>query len=123
MDLNPSVDPRSLSVGEDIRLEAQADAGSGSAGSEAPFGNPGSYRVEQGDTLFSIAQALSVSLFELINANNDVNPCALAVGELLDVPGRDRPGASVWIAPNSGTVRDEVTLKARNLRPGGRATG
>lgn len=57
-------------------------------------------------------------MFELINANDEVNPFALAVGELLDVPGRDRPGASVWIAPNSGTMRDEVTLKARNLRPG-----
>ena len=121
MDLNPSVNPRNLPVGADIRLEARADAGAGagtSGGTDGgTAGDTGSYRVQQGDTLYSIAQALGVSLFELMNENEDVNPFALAVGELLDLPADDRPGASVSIDPNSGTTAESVALSARNLRP------
>lgn len=122
MDLNPSIDPRSISVGTEVRLEARSDgtddAANRPAGDGSTAGGPEQgYRVEQGDTLFSIAQALGVSLFELINANEDVNPFSLAVGELLDVPEADRPGASVSIDPKRGTTDETIALSAQNLRP------
>ena len=112
MDLNPSLgDPRDITVGTELRLEAMAG---GDAGTGAPTAE--GYRVEPGDTLFSIATALGVSLIELINENPGVDPLALAVGEVLDVPG-DGPGAAISIAPRSGPPGSEVTVEARNLRP------
>ena len=115
MDLNPSLgDPRDIAVGTGLRLQAAA---SGSGGEADPAGRTGEgYRVQEGDTLFSIAQAAGVSLFELMNANESADPFDLAVGELLEVPG-DEPGASVSLAPRSGPPASDVTLEARNLRP------
>lgn len=116
MDLNPSLgDPRDIAVGTELRLEAGDDAAPASDGGAAPAPD-GGYRVRQGDTLYSIARALGVGLVELIGENPDVEPFALAVGELLDVPG-DGPGAAVSIEPRSGPPGTEVTVRARNLRP------
>lgn len=125
IDLNPSVDPRSLSVGADIRLEERASAGIGTGTGTGTTGGVSTsaradartYRVEQGDTLFSIAQALGVSLFELMNENEELDPFRLAVGELLELPVGDQPGASVSIDPNRGTTAETVALSAHNLRP------
>ncbi|WP_169795923.1 DUF5818 domain-containing protein [Pseudoponticoccus marisrubri] len=112
MALNPDLDsPRDIAIGTRLQL-----VGDGAAERPAPR-DTRTYRVEEGDTLFAIAQALGVSLFELINENEDVNPFALAVGEMLDVPG-DRPGASVSVSPNAGAPDTQVTVRARNLRPG-----
>ena len=111
LDLNPSIgNPRDIEVGTNLRLVAR------SGGSDPAPQQGDRYRVEAGDTLNTIAQAFGVSLFELINENEDVEPYALAIGELLDIPG-EQPSASVSVTPKQGTEDTEVTVRAANLRP------
>lgn len=53
----------------------------------------GTYRVEPGDTLFSIAQAAGISLAALMDANRGIDPYALAIGQALNLPGFGQPPA------------------------------
>jgi len=112
MDLNPGLgDPRDIEVGTRLALTAGDD------GTRRQRDPGRGYRVESGDTMYSIAQRFGVSLFELLAANEDVQPWALAVGELLDIPG-DGPAAGVSVSPSSGPAGSRVTVQAGNLRPG-----
>ncbi|ANK79670.1 MAG: hypothetical protein TEF_01825 [Rhizobiales bacterium NRL2] len=134
MELNPAIDPRALSIGQSVRLKAEGHV-HGQAGRDEDGGgddrqasdggnlNPdpapgarGSYRVETGDTAYGIAQRLGISLMELLNANEGVNPLALAVGEVLEVPTGDR-SAGFSIEPHSGPAGADVAVRAHNLRP------
>lgn len=117
-DLNPDTDPRDLRVGDELRLSARARDTDGNA--PAPETRPeqtaDSYTVQDGDTAWSISQALGISVLELMNQNPDLRPYSMAVGEVLDVPTGDRT-AGMQISPASGPAGTEVTLSARNLRP------
>ncbi|MWD29939.1 LysM peptidoglycan-binding domain-containing protein [Aquicoccus sp. SCR17] len=112
MQLNPSLgNPRDIEVGTRLSLVA------GEGDQAAPAPQPRSeYRVREGDTFYSIAQTLGVSLLELIQENDEVNPFSMAVGDILDVPGA-APGASVSISPRYGPPDARVTVEAANLRP------
>ncbi len=44
------------------------------------------YRIRENQTLYSIAQEFGVPLEELLNANPDVNPIALQVGDTVNIP-------------------------------------
>lgn len=111
MDLNPALgDPRDISVGTRLQLV------SGRSDDRATRDRGERYRVQSGDTLADVADRFGVSLIELIGENENVNPFALAVGELLDIPG-DGPGASIRLSDASGPPESLVTLTARNLRP------
>ena len=44
------------------------------------------YEVKENQTLYSIAQEFSVPLEELIDANPNINPIALRVGEIVNIP-------------------------------------
>lgn len=115
IDLNPDLgDPRNIEVGTELRLQARGAGGTEPDRERRQGGD--TYRVEQGDTLYSIAQALGVSVIELMNANQDVDPFELFVGNVLDVPG-DGAGAMVRVAPQSGPPGSIVTVRADNLRP------
>ncbi|WP_164516281.1 LysM peptidoglycan-binding domain-containing protein [Minwuia thermotolerans] len=134
MELNPAIDPRALSIGQSVRLKAEGhvhsqagrDEDGGDDGRQAPDGdnlNPapapdarGSYRVESGDTAYGIARRLGISLMELLNANEDINPLALAAGEVLEVPTGDR-SAGFSIEPHRGPAGADVAVRAHNLRP------
>jgi LysM repeat protein len=124
-DLNPQVDTRSLQVGARLRLEGEESAGGDSPPEDAAPGDDdrategdvdGRYTVREGDTPYSIAQALGISVIELLNQNPDLRPYSMAVGEILDLP-TDDPGAAFSISPASGTAGSEVTIRAANLRP------
>ena len=80
MDLNPGLDPRDLPVGEAITLAA-SDMNTG--GSNTPTSARETYEVREGDTAFSIAQALGISVVELLDENPDLDPLAMAVGDAL----------------------------------------
>lgn len=54
----------------------------------------GSYVVEQGDTLYSIARSLGVQLQALQGANGITDPSRVRAGQVLAVPG-DAPAAQV----------------------------
>lgn len=75
-----------------LRLEPAAssqtaDAGEGAPGGNSPFAK---YRVRRGETLFSIARLLSVSVGDLIawNGMNPGNPAIFSGQTLLYKPGR-----------------------------------
>ncbi|MEQ9676202.1 MAG: LysM peptidoglycan-binding domain-containing protein [Roseovarius indicus] len=118
MELNPNVNARDLSVGQSIRL-ARGTRADGETGTDYRNGTrrgSETYRVGRGETLYSIAQAVGVSVIELLNANGSIDPTDLAVGDVIDVP-TDTPSAAVRITPESGPPETQVTLRARNLRP------
>lgn len=112
MDLNPGLNPRDLSVGTRLQLVAGSTGGC----TTQPRDPGDRYRVQSGDTMADVAARFGVSLFELLNSNEEVDPFSLAVGELLDIPG-DGPSAAVSISPQSGPPGSRVTVSARNLRP------
>ncbi len=111
MSLNPGLDARDLSVGEVLTLSGPASE------SETVETGPDRYEVQPGDTAFSIAQALGISVIELLNENPDLDPLAMAVGEALNLPNANEPSASVRVRPLSGPPGTEVQVNARGLRP------
>jgi LysM repeat protein len=110
MDLNPNLDVDAIPVGATIDLAARAGGGTDRAAGE------GSYRVEQGDTAFSIAATLGLTLQELMAENPDLDPLSMAIGEVLDLPEGDR-SATVNLNTTSGPPGSEVVVMARGLRP------
>lgn len=68
------------------------------------------YRVERGDTVWSIAQRLGLDSDQLISLNQDVdNPDELSVGETLLVPAESLPLASV------GSRADEAEQSSESV--------
>lgn len=118
MELNPNIDARDLSVGQTVRLTrgTRTDGQTGTDYRNGTRRGAETYRVGQGDTLYSIAGAVGVSVIELLNANGIVDPADLRVGDVIDLPS-DAPSAAVRITPESGPPDTRVTLRARNLRP------
>lgn len=117
-ELNNIGNPRDIEVGTVLRLEAQSGGNGGTEDDdhEGAAGD-GTYRVEQGDTAYSIAQTFGVSLMSLLAQNEDLDPLQMAVGEVLDIPGEDR-NAAFNIEPLAGPPGEDVTVRARGLPPG-----
>lgn len=74
--------------------------------SEAPTLGPGTYIVEPGDTIESIALRFGVAVESIIALNNLANPDALEIGQTLviPVPDSERPGPNFKIIPDSELV-------------------
>ncbi|MEX3314230.1 LysM domain-containing protein [Sulfitobacter sp. PS-8MA] len=118
MDLNPQIgDVRDIEVGTRIALEGSASGGTSDDTTRSTANAQGTYRVEQGDTPYAIASALGISLFELLNENEDLDPLRMAVGDVLEVPQQNERQGSIRVTPTEAEVGSEVTLIARNLRP------
>ena len=119
MALNPDLDPRALDVGQVIALESRAPDRDGPdrAAPDEPRTASEGYRVRRGDTPYSIAERLGLSLFELLAANTDMDTDALPVGEVLNIPDSRQPQGAISVTPNEGGPRTEVTIEAYNLRP------
>ncbi|MEQ8255644.1 MAG: LysM peptidoglycan-binding domain-containing protein [Roseovarius confluentis] len=114
MDINPGLDPRDLPVGESITLAA-SDTNTGGSNMPAPARE--TYEIREGDTAFSIAQTLGISVVELLNENPDLDPLTMAVGDALDLPDASEPSASVRVQPLAGPPGSDVRVTASNLRP------
>lgn len=79
--INPGVDPDRLQIGQQICLPPSPGGG--------PFPCYGGtiYRIQPGDTLYSIARRFSLSLQQLLSANPDVtNPNAVQIGQPICIP-------------------------------------
>jgi len=63
----------------------------GGAGPARPAG--GTYTVQEGDTLYDIAQRLGVSVDDLMAANEITDPASLSIGQKLVIPGQEAGGA------------------------------
>ncbi len=78
--INPGVDPENLRVGQQICLPPSPGAG--------PFPCFGGsiYRIQPGDTLYSIARRFGVTLEALLSANPGIDPENLIIGDPLCIP-------------------------------------
>lgn len=57
---------------------------------ELRCGNGIGYYVKAGDTLYNIANRYNISLYELLNANRNINPYNMQIGDLVCIPIPDR---------------------------------
>jgi LysM repeat protein len=64
-------------------------------GGPGPVGpGSGTYTVQDGDTLYDIAQHFGVSVEDLMEANDITDPASLAVGQKLVIPGQEPEGTA-----------------------------
>ncbi len=104
LNLNPTLNPDLLLVGQEIKIPGEAPA---------DYGGARIYVVRAGDTLFRIAQQLNVDAEEILALNPTLNPNLLRVGQELRVPGGTSAASG---AARTYTVRSGDTLSgiARN---------
>lgn len=77
-----------------------------------PTATPQLYIVKKGDTMGSIALELGYDMGDLVNANPDVSPSAMSVGQEIIIPAKEADeGKSVEMAPLN------VTLKSPSCYP------
>lgn len=96
---NGLTDPNQIVEGRVLRLTAPAEPAS------PPPATGGTYVVQAGDTLSSIALRFGTSTDRLSAANHLSDPDQLAVGQTLAIPGSGRPQA-----PRTYTVQPGDTL-------------
>ncbi len=92
------------------RAEAVAEAG----GSAAPVAPNGEYRVQRGDTLFSIAQRFSMTVEQLRSVNNLGRKSVIKPGDRLRVVTPERPET----ATSSPAERSSSSVIRYRVRPG-----
>ncbi len=96
--------PFRLDAGQRLKVPGTASGLRGSVSSEAT----GSYKVQRGDTLATIAKAQGVSIENLAAANDLRSPYRLTAGQTLKVPGGAEPARSTS-TPSRSTERDVST--------------
>lgn len=83
--------------------DAPPEAGDTDTPTEEAPAEEGTYTVQAGDTLFSIAQSFGLTVDDLVAANGIVNPDILEVGQVLVIPV---PGAGDDGAADAGDAGD-----------------
>ena len=76
----------------------------------------GSYTVQSGDTLFTIAQRFGVPLETLVTLNQIADPSVISVGQVLLIPGA--PAATPLVATAQVQARPGDTLQTLAMRYG-----
>ena len=71
------------------------------------------YTVRRGDSFYLIAHRLGVPLKDLLEANSDINPARLMVGDVLCIPGAaaETPDTNIT-APTTPDASDTTTNDA-----------
>lgn len=78
VEANPSIDPDKLAVGQTICIPL--------ATPPVTCQGQATHTIEEGDTLYQIAQMHNVTVGQLLNANPGINPRALLVGQVICIP-------------------------------------
>ncbi len=111
--MNGLANPDALFVGQELRVPAPpASTQPVSAPVSQPAGDTqpaptttGTYTVQRGDSLSTIAARFNINYFELASINGIVNPDVLSVGMVLQVPGAPPPPPPPEPAPqDSGSA-------------------
>ncbi|MFY0990312.1 LysM peptidoglycan-binding domain-containing protein [Halomonas sp. C05BenzN] len=107
---NPGVDPRRLAVGQRLLMPTHQE--------RAPSGGPYRYQVRPGDTYAGIARRFNTRASRIQAANPGVEPTALRIGQILQVP---LTGGSSVARNSAGTggasSRDAAANPARASLP------
>ncbi|WP_416140715.1 LysM peptidoglycan-binding domain-containing protein [Halomonas sp. HK25] len=110
---NPDADSRRLAVGQRLLMPTQQE--------RAPSGGPYRYQVRPGDTYSSIARRFGTRSSRIQAANPGVEPTALRVGQVLQVPfagGTATAGRSTSAGASSGSASASPTPRASLPDPG-----
>ena len=70
------------------------------------------YTVRRGDSFYLIAHRLGVPLKDLLEANSDINPARLMVGDVLCIPGAAETPDTNITAPTTPDASDTTTNDA-----------
>jgi len=98
--LNQIQNPDVIIAGKSLQLEGSAAVGQAAAAVPASSSS-GRYTVKNGDTLWDISVAKSISVNELIKLNNLDNADQLSVGQELHLPARSAPTPKPTAAPKA----------------------
>ena len=121
--INGIANPDLLHVGQVLQVPVPAGTAAPSAGgTAAPTTQPttGTYTVQGGDSLSSIAAQFSINYFELARLNGIANPDVLRVGQVLQVPGAPPP-AVVPETPAASGPAPVSTANTGGFELGGQA--
>ncbi|RKD30536.1 LysM peptidoglycan-binding domain-containing protein [Thermohalobacter berrensis] len=81
IEANPGIDPNRLSVGQVICIPLATPPVT------CPEGTT-TYTIQRGDTFYSIARRYGITVRELREANPNINPNALLIGQKICIPQR-----------------------------------
>ena len=76
IEANPGINPRLIVVGQGINIPDQNNGGDSSK----------THIVKEGESLYTIAEQYGVTLNALIEANPEINPNLLVVGQRINIP-------------------------------------
>ncbi len=100
-EMNGIANPDILHVGQVLQVPSPAGTAAPAAPSAGAAAQPttGTYTVQRGDSLSSIAAQFNINYFELARLNGIADPDVLKVGQVLQVPGAPPPPAAAPAAP------------------------
>jgi LysM repeat protein len=77
-----------------------------------PTATPGSYRIQEGDTFWSLAKGIEgVSADDIVKANPSVDPGKLQIGQVINIPGTKVNESKPAPTPVPGYVGKRVEAK------------
>lgn len=107
---NPGVDSRRLAVGQRILVPSTQE--------RAPSGGPYRYQIRPGDTYSSIARRFGTTAQQIQTANSGLNPSALRVGQLVQVPLRGASSTSRSVANSRPRTNSAPSRPSPRPNPG-----
>lgn len=70
--------------------------------------SPGSYRIQPGDSFWSISRRHGLTVTQLLHANPGINPRRLSIGKVISLPGVSSPTGQMAAVKRSQTITHEI---------------
>lgn len=126
MRANPMIENRNrIEIGWELEMPGAANGGGEPPDRERPPAHDDrGYEIRPGDTLWSVAARLGLTVADLLGANPGLDPRNLGIGDVIALPGRDRPPSDepagdlrARVRPDAAAPGEPVTLIGRGFRP------